>query len=1211
MLQENMPQNNLLSSGELERLSAPTQVGVSSLGASLSPQELARLSGGTDPLGATSSFSDVSRVGTREQGRTRQQVQSSTDMASIREYMKRRKGTQFTDRTDEEVYDAFVNHMRFMNVNEITTIGEMTWASKASEEDKAIAANAYDTYQSLGNVFVNDGVAGAFDGVADYGRAILTSPSTYLGGVVGRIAIGSATKAGVSAVNATAGRAAIEAAKATAVREAAAKGISGQAASQLATKAADTAAREIAGQAARVASLKQIGVAGAVDAATNTLQDYMYQSVMMEAGVQDDYSVIQGGISALAGGVGAGVASIPYAFKGVTGLSEAQTNIAASFSRAKEQNLDRLGKEAAEGFDKLKGSIEEWIEAAKRGDVAIDGNQTVSRKITEELLTGENNLFEVFGRARFIFDDGPDAAPKTQQLIEAFKAVGDIPAKQALDKMMQEELGLSLGQALDIVSMNVRQGALDLNAVRQGIAKVSAASRQSQRVIDEALSDTVEEAVELEGKHIQYLTSVWRRSIVSHPATTAVNIQGWGIATTANTIAQILHGGTVGSMGMITRLAAPFSSSAKAFSDKQLIKSANLFKAEAFQIKTLLDPTTTKQSFEALMSSPNMARKDRELLQEALFGGIDTTGPISYNLAKSGKELKAGAKGKEVRELQELLKVPVTAIFDKETDTAVKKLQASYGFPQTGKVGRQEWAALTSGKAVAKTEKVLNKFAIMSGVKVQDMYTKANSFLYALNKESLDKLGKPLGDVIAEGRAFDITEDMFAKATRTALDRTFSADLTKEKTFMRPIYEIVERISTMPGLGFIFPFGRFVNNNFHFLMEYNPLGLFPDLYRMVGKTKNTEEVMESAFRRVTGLGALMYLAQWQNQNEAEGKLWNQVEDRQGDVSDRTNVAPISFYMLGGRIMNNIMNGQEVPAELIDELRQQIGTDFLDRGVTGTTDALYEAIGYMSEMLSNGVDKENLQQLVGVMGNTFLGIASGFTRPLEPLNVIAGYGSGNAEGIDRRQLDGTQRMVAEGLRYTDKIFDNFLQAAGQPSLLQQLPQRESIALTTTDYNVNEASRITGTRLSAPITDINRMLAAVDLPVWRVQERSSIPELDAKINSKASRLLEARARELMRNPMWRDGTKSQRRLMVNQVISDVKKETRDWVAEGTMSDATLVAQRKWTGLNTRHRSAAKEYFGLSDVEDTDLNYFQIQQMEEWIKWYRELLKDQTDR
>jgi hypothetical protein len=1208
MLQENMTQNRLLTPEELQRLSAPTQQSARPLGATLSSSELARLSGGADPLTSTSSFADMSQVGTREQGRTRQQVQSSSDMASIREYMRRRKGEQFTDRSDEEVYDAFVNHMRFMNVNEISTIGEMTWSSKASDEDKAVAANAYDTYQSLGNVFVNDGVAGAFDGIADYGRAILSSPSTYLGGVVGRLAIGSATKAGLSATTTAAAVSARKAAEATALQQAAARGLGGEAAKKFSLKAGDDVAKEIAGQAARRTSLKQIGVAGAVDAGTNTFQDYMYQSVMMEAGVQTDYDVIQGGIAALAGGVGAGVASVPYVLKGATGLSEAQTNIAASFSRAKEENLERLGKEAAEGFEKLKGSIEEWIEAAKRGDVAIDGNQAISRKITDELLTGENNLFEVFGRARFIFDDGPDAAPKTQQLIEAFKAVGDIPAKQALDKMMQEELGISLGQALDIVSMNVRQGALDLNAVRQGIAKVSAASRQSQRIIDEALSDTVEEAVELDKKHIQYLASVWRRSLVSHPATTAVNVQGWGVATAANTIAQILHGGTVGSLGMITRLAAPFSASAKSFSDKQLIKSANLFKAELFQIKTLLDPITTKESFEALLQSPNMARKDRELLNEALFGGIDTTGPISYNLAKTGKELKFGAKGKEVRELQELLKVPVTAVFDKQTDEAVKKLQAKYGFPQTGKAGRQEWAALTSSKSVAKTERILNKFATMSGVKVQDMYTKANSFLYALNKESLDKLGKPLGDVISEGKAFDITEEMFAKATKTALDRTFSRDLTREKTFMRPIYEIVERISTMPGLGFIFPFGRFVNNNFHFLMEYNPLGLFPDLYRMVGKTKDTEEVMESAFRRVTGLGALMYLAQWQNQNEAEGKLWNQVEDLQGDVSDRTNVAPISFYMLGGRIMNNIMQGQEVPTELIHELRQQIGTDFLDRGVTGTTDALYEAIGYMSDMLKDGVNKENLYELAGVMGNTFFGIASGFTRPLEPVNVMAGYVSGNAEGIDRRQLDGNQRMIAEALRYTDQIFDQFLQASGQPSLLQQLPERQSIALPTTDYKVNEASRMVGTRLQAPITNVNKVLAAVDLPVWRVQERSAIPEYDAKINEKASRLLEERSRQLLKNPLWRDGTKSQRRLLVDQMLSEVKRETRDWVAEGTLPDATLVAQRQWVGLNSRHRSAAKSYFGLSDVKDTDLNYFQIDQMREWIKWYRSILSDQ---
>jgi peptidoglycan hydrolase-like protein with peptidoglycan-binding domain len=1164
--------------------------------------------------GQTASPLPYDQFGQREQRRSREEVQSSTDMEFIRAYMRSRKGEHFAEREDDKVYDAFMNHMRFMNVNEVTTLGEITWSSRASDEEKAIAANAYDIYNSLSNVFVNDGVAGAFDGIVDYGRAIFTSPSTYLGGVFGRVAMGSASKAGVQALNTGVARAAVQKASAMAASQAAQRGLTGQAAQQFVRQATDQTAREIAGSASRSVMLRQIGAAGAFDAAANTLQDYMYQSIMLDAGVQDDYSVVQSGIAAAGGFVGAGVAAFPYIARGTSGLSEAQENIAVSFSRAKEENMLRLKDEAQEGFKQIKTSVDDWLQAAQRGEVVIGDDRAIERKIIEALIGEDSpyNLFDMFARSRFIFDEGADAAAKTAQIVRAVQDIGDTPAKRELDELLTKELGVSLGEALDAIQTSIRQGSIDMNSVSRGVARISAGRRASENILRGTSDELVEGATEMSPKVAQYAASVWRRALVSHPATTAVNIQGWGVATTANTIAQIMHGGTVGTVGMMSRLASPFSATAKQFSDEALSRSARIFQAESFQLKTLFDPIATRDSFRALLESPHFPKKEREQLQSVLFGGVDTTGPISFGLARGGKDLKRGSRDPAVRELQQLLGVSQTGRFDQATSEAVSALQKRYGLPETGNVTRREWAALTASPAIRKIEAISNRAAVMSAVKLQDVYTKANTFLYDLNRQTLREMGMSLDDVLASGRAFDLSEEMFVNATRAAMERAFSADLTQTSGVLGAIYKLSETLSRLPYLGFIFPFGRFVNNNLHFLYNYSPLGMLSFMNKAGVRKLGTEEGMEQMFRILTGTAAIATIGAYQTRAKEEGLAWNQLETSTGDVLDRTLLAPLSAYLLAGRMMSNIMNDEEIPDEMWRELEQQVGTQFLTRGVTDTTGGMYDALKYMASLANAEADRKEFSEIVMAVGASFAGVASGYTRPLEPFNVVLGATLGTEDLIDRRQLRGSDRLVAEATRYTDRLFAPFFGTKEEGETRSRLgPTAQSIGARTGRYDPNPIARLMGDRGSLPITNINRMLASVDLPEWVASERSGVPELDAVVNERATNILEPRAKRLMQSPRWRDANQSGRRLMVNELLSQVKREVREWVGAGTLSERTLVEQRRWMSVNARQRAEAKAYFGLSNVDDLDLSWGQIMKMREWVRWYSSSISDTVDR
>jgi hypothetical protein len=99
----------------------------------------------------------------------------------IRDYMVARKGVDYNEVEDDKLVDDFVEHMRYFNANTVSTAGEVRFVSKADEAAKLKAKKAYQIYDQLGNVFINDGVAGAVGGIWDYVTAAATDPTNYLG----------------------------------------------------------------------------------------------------------------------------------------------------------------------------------------------------------------------------------------------------------------------------------------------------------------------------------------------------------------------------------------------------------------------------------------------------------------------------------------------------------------------------------------------------------------------------------------------------------------------------------------------------------------------------------------------------------------------------------------------------------------------------------------------------------------------------------------------------------------------------------------------------------------------------------------------------------------------------------------------------------------------------------------------------------------------
>lgn len=95
------------------------------------------------------------------------------------------------DMTPNEVYEAFMEHMRYQDVNEVTALRDLEYAQNANLEGKQRFGRLIDAYDK-----VNEDISGRM--LWDYGAGVLTAPSTYLGiatGGMGKAASVAGTQA--------------------------------------------------------------------------------------------------------------------------------------------------------------------------------------------------------------------------------------------------------------------------------------------------------------------------------------------------------------------------------------------------------------------------------------------------------------------------------------------------------------------------------------------------------------------------------------------------------------------------------------------------------------------------------------------------------------------------------------------------------------------------------------------------------------------------------------------------------------------------------------------------------------------------------------------------------------------------------------------------------------------------------------------------------
>ncbi len=1092
----------------------------------------------------------------------------------IRDYMVKRKGVDYADRNADEVVDDFVQHMRYFNSNTLSTATEARFVNKADQDTKEKARRAYQIYDNLGNVFVNDGVFGAIDGVKDYVFAAAKDPTNYIGLLTGGIARAGAAGVALTSkktVQETVRRAALEAAQSGAGKQAAREaGIeAGKIAAKRAvargatSKAADKAAEEVAKRVSKekrralakkaaqseqdklfdAASYKALKQTIAADSVAAVAQDIMAQTTLLRAGAQENYSYLQTGFSSLLGGVAGGAQLVFGKAKGASGLAEdVDAKLEAVTNRIIDSAAPLLNKEESKkAAEVIEEAADEWNKKVERGGAF--SSQTMPADLVHDIMFGTNykKNKEIGGIAK-IFKDSGKKFDRKKTISDVMTNVArnlseedliSVNAKLKGSGLEIGELAANKGQLGDMLAKKISDAGSTLNVMSQMRRMLDTSIVAAEESIQATLkSAEAKEAVEKELKRaegLRYGQSVWKRMLVSSPATTAVNVFGFGQFYIGQSLADIFNSTFLYAKGLGQMYINP-TEATRTFQQARVLK--NIF---GQKMRNLLDPYTTHDQY---MKFLDQNKDISKILFETMAGGVETSAK-RYNINPDGSVIKY-------------------------------------------------------------TEAIADASAKATGVKIQDSFTKSQMFMTEMDKYLRMTKNTTLKQALTDD-SIEITEDVIQAALDSTLKSVYAKDYTTDDQLLKGVAKLVESASNTPGIGFIIPFGRFMNNVVASAYQWSPLAGFSVVKNFATRSKRqgVDLTEQEAFGRfLVGSTALGLAIQYDEERQQKGLGVFEVETSGGTIIDAKNTFPFSIFLATGRAMNKYLKGEPVPRELQTEVLTQLAVGQVARDTQFGNDLL----NVMDTLLNFDEGQRGAQAdaFFKATGN----IVAGVTRPIDFVNKTFGYIAGNDGVKDVRQAEGMNIFTQSATKYVDNIFEALadgIDAVAGTELGKDSVTGEELRVATREgeiYDPAPLTRIFGLTVKPARTATEKAYSMSDMFAFTASERTKIPAYDKIFNGFVAPILEKEIARLTNTKAYREGSDTDRRQLLKKKVSNVKKAVRKRMQEGYMGEeeSRLSLAAKVSGkpkeLQREAMRMAKEQFNIDgSIEDMDFRELSI--------------------
>lgn len=479
----------------------------------------------------------------------------------------------------------------------------------------------------------------------------------------------------------------------------------------------------------------------------------------------------------------------------------------------------------------------------------------------------------------------------------------------------------------------------------------------------------------------------------------------------------------------------------------------------------------------------------------------------------------------------------------------------------------------------------------LTAIDLQDRYTRAISGIIEMDKQSRLAFGKSYTQLVRDGEAYKFTDEMYSNVARTALEDTFSFDYAKGKDVLNRMARLVQTASDTPIVGFALPFGKFMNNIVAFSASHSPLGAWEVGKQMLkGNTDDATTALSKAIAGSAIMGTIGYES-YKSMKE-NGDQWYEMGDR--DVS---NLAPIAQQAIVGRMFWMGVNGDSIPLEMVTEAAKQLAVGEY-AGAVGAPKALTEFVNSWRDADESG--RAAFDTMWQEMAKTIGSIGAGFTRPLDTVNDVV-FGQDQNTLLDRRMARSPkERFVLELTRYVDNIVAPIIgpeeYAPKMGATARQASRPEG------DINSpNPFSEQLGAKLLQTKNYTDYMLGTVNLPPFKIDSRTAIPEFDRIINEQMAPELNERARVLLKTPAWKTATQAGRLTLAKNLVSKVKEDviTRIESMELGYDPAVQNQRRLFSTKESALRAEAKKAFGWQDIPDRELSWKQIESLNIYIQ------------
>ena len=501
----------------------------------------------------------------------------------------------------------------------------------------------------------------------------------------------------------------------------------------------------------------------------------------------------------------------------------------------------------------------------------------------------------------------------------------------------------------------------------------------------------------------------------------------------------------------------------------------------------------------------------------------------------------------------------------------------------------------TIGGAVS--EKVVDFGQFISFVKMQDVFTKSQEFIYQLDKNLDITYGKSFSEFFKDPNAARLMNEKkykqaVARATYETQKAIFSLSY-KDDTTIGELAGFVENFRNTPGVGLLAPFGRFFNNTVAFSMDMTGISFIQKLASPASQTRSAKEL---GLRGAIGLGFIGTMIQDEQIYREQGLgPFQRIDPETGGIADEKFNFPTSHFKAGARILSYAAEGKKPPEGEVKQISDIIGINQLTRQLNQTVDGFGNSV--------NKVISGDISIIEGV-ANTFGGIASqvvsGTTRFIDPYNALVGLGirRDKYKHVDRKQ---GSKTINNALRYMDQFI------AATVGDLQQEKFSASIGDIRSDASKQLAYR------EVELTDTAKILNIIGRPNYLADKRTKIAVAGNRYNEIFHDTVEVLAGDLLRREAFKKGkiegsgsTQLEvRTKLVNNIFTEAREITKYLMETGaeSLSDMQLQKLLDLEGKFTipkidRALENLKMEFG-EDLEFQDLSNSQLQVLEDYLE------------